>query len=143
MEVISILSLLKILIVFSMICISIIIHKWSKFKEKKLEMELHEININVDISSGIDLRLDEMIELCFQEYSLLNLFAKDDWYITEQDEINISKKMNHIVAQRISPVMLEQLSLYYNSEAITDIISKKVYFKVTNFVIEHNKGTGI
>lgn len=143
MEVISMLSLLKILIVFSMICISIIIHKWSKFKEKKLEMELHEININVDISSGIDLRLDEMIELCFQEYSLLNLFAKDDWYITEQDEINISKKMNHIVAQRISPVMLEQLSLYYNSEAITDIISKKVYFKVTNFVIEHNKGTGI
>ena len=52
-------------------------------------------------------------------------------------------KINHIVAQRISPVMIEQLSLYYNSDSITDVIAKKIYFRVTNFVIEHNKATGI
>ena len=70
-------------------------------------------------------------------------FHKDDWYITEQEEIEINKEINHIVAQRISPVMIEQLSLYYNSDSITDVIAKKIYFRVTNFVIEHNKGTSI
>lgn len=143
MPAISISCLLKILIVFSMISICVIIHKWSKFKQEKLDIELHKININFNISNGIDERLDEMIESCFQEYSLINLFHKDDWYITEQEEININKEINYIVAQRISPVMMEQLSLFYNSEAITDVIAKKIYFKVTTFVIEHNKGTGI
>ena len=57
--------------------------------------------------------------------------------------IEINKEINHIVAQRISPVMMEQLSLYYNSESITDVIAKKIYFRVTNFVIEHNKSSGI
>ena len=31
------------------------------------------------------------------------------------------------------------LDLYYNQDAIYDVIAKRVYFKVTNFVIEHNK----
>lgn len=143
MPAISILCLFKILIVFSIVIISIIVYKWSKFKQQKLNMELHKININANISNGIDERLDEIIEACFQEYSLINLFHKDDWYITEQEEININKEINYIVAQRISSVMIEQLSLFYNSEALTDIIAKKVYFRVTNFVIEHNQGTGI
>ena len=93
------------------------------------------ININVNISDGIEERLDQIIETCFQEYTLTNLFHKDDWYITEQEEIEINKEINHIVAQRISPVMIEQLSLYYNSDSITDVIAKKVYFRITNFVI--------
>lgn len=37
--------------------------------------------------------------------------------------------------------MLKQLALYYKEEAIYDIIAKRVYFKVTNFVIGHNKNT--
>lgn len=143
MEALSILTLLKVLIIFSMLVVCVVIHKWSKFKEKKLEMELHEININVNVSNGIDERLDNMIETCFQEYSLTELFHKSDWYITEQDEIDINKKINYLVAQRISPVMMEQLCLYYNENSITDIIAKRVYFRVTNFVIEHNKATGI
>lgn len=143
MQAISISLLIKILIIFSMISIAVIIHKWSKFKQKKLDLEMYKININVNISNGIEERLDEIVETCFQEYSLINLFHKDDWYITDVDEIKINKDINSIVAQRISPVMLEQLSLYYNSESITDVIAKKVYFKVTNFVIDHNKNTNI
>ena len=143
MPAISISFLIKILIIFSMSSICVIIHKWSKFKQKKLDLELYQINISVNISDGIEERLDQIIETCFQEYTLTNLFHKDDWYITEQEEIEINKEINHIVAQRISPVMIEQLSLYYNSDSITDVIAKKVYFRVTNFVIEHNKGTSI
>lgn len=73
----------------------------------------------------------------------MNLIYKTDWYITEKEEIQISKDICSLVSDRVSPVMLKQLALYYNEDAIYDIIAKRVYFKVTNFVIEHNKVTPI
>ena len=69
----------------------------------------------------------------------MHLIYKTDWYIKEEEEIKISKDICTLVSDRISPVMLKQLALYYNEQAIFDIIAKRVYFKVTNFVIEHNK----
>lgn len=71
----------------------------------------------------------------------MNLIYKTDWYIKEDEEIQISKDICALVSDRISPVMLKQLALYYNEEAIYDIVAKRVYFKVTNFVIEHNKNS--
>lgn len=88
-------------------------------------------------------RLDAVIEGCFQEYSLMNLVYKSDWYIKEEEEIQINKDICTLVSERISPVVLKQLALYYKEDAIFDIIAKRVYFKVTNFVIEHNKTTGL
>lgn len=93
----------------------------------------------MNVTDDIETRLDTVIESCFQEYSLMNLIYKTDWYIKEDEEIQISKDICSLVSERISPVMLKQLSLYYKEEAIYDIIAKRVYFKVTNFVIEHNK----
>lgn len=69
----------------------------------------------------------------------MNLIYKTDWYIKEEEEIQISKDICSLVSERISPVILKQLALYYKEEVIYDIIAKRVYFKVTNFVIEHNK----
>lgn len=69
----------------------------------------------------------------------MNLVYKTDWYIKEEDEIKISKDICALVSDRISPVMLKQLALYYNEDAIFGIIAKRVYFKVTTFVIEHNR----
>ena len=115
------------------------INKWLKYKYKELELKKYDIDIHLNVSSDIETRLDTVIESCFQEYSLMNLIYKTDWYIKEEEEIQISKNICALVSDRISPVMLQQLSLYYNEDAIYDIIGKRVYFKVTNFVIEHNK----
>lgn len=115
------------------------INKWLKYKYKELELKKYDIDIHLNVTKDIETRLDAIIESCFQEYSLMNLIYKTDWYIKEEEEIQISKNICTLVSDRISPVMLQQLSLYYNEDAIYDIIGKRVYFKVTNFVIEHNK----
>lgn len=115
------------------------ISKWLKYKYKELELKKYDIDIHLNVTKDIETRLDTIIESCFQEYSLMNLIYKTDWYIKEEEEIQISKNICALVSDRISPVMLQQLSLYYNEDAIYDIIGKRVYFKVTNFVIEHNK----
>ena len=119
------------------------LNKWLKYKERKLALREYEININTDITKKTEESLDMIIESAFQEYSIMNLVYKSDWYITEEEEIQINKDIAHLVAERISPIMMQHLSLYYNENAIMDVITKRVYFKVTNFVIEHNKSTGI
>ena len=123
----------------SEIVISKLFNKWINFKYDELQLKQYDIDTHLDVSGNIETRLDTVIESCFQEYSLMHLIYKTDWYIKEEEEIQISKNICALVSDRISPVMLQQLSLYYNEDAIYDIIGKRVYFKVTNFVIEHNK----
>lgn len=123
----------------SEIVISKLFNKWINFKYDELQLKQYDIDTHLDVSGNIETRLDTVIESCFQEYSLMHLIYKTDWYIKEEEEIKISKDICTLVSDRISPVMLKQLALYYNEQAIFDIIAKRVYFKVTNFVIEHNK----
>lgn len=139
---------LQTLIIFGIIVILIIatesmtsklFNKWIKFKYDELELKKYDIDTHLNVTDNIETRLDTVIESCFQEYSLMNLIYKTNWYIKEEEEIQISKDICSLVSDRISPVMLKQLELYYNQDAIYDVIAKRVYFKVTNFVIEHNK----
>lgn len=119
--------------------VSKLFNKWIKFKYDELELKKYDIDTHLNVTDNIETRLDTVIESCFQEYSLMNLIYKTNWYIKEEEEIQISKDICSLVSDRISPVMLKQLELYYNQDAIYDVIAKRVYFKVTNFVIEHNK----
>lgn len=114
-------------------------NKWIEYKYEELDIKKYDIDMHLNVTDNIEERLDTIIESCFQEYSIMNLIYKTDWYIVEKEEIQISKDICKLVSDRISPIMMKQLSLYYNEEAIFDVIAKRVYFKVTNFVIEHNK----
>jgi hypothetical protein len=117
--------------------------KWLEYKYAELEQKQYNIDTHLKITDDIEARLDSVIESCFQEYSLMNLVYKTDWYITEEEEITINKDICNLISDRVSPIMIKQLALYYNEDSIYDIIAKRVYFKVTNFVIEHNKSTPI
>ena len=139
LQTLIIFEIILILIVVSEIVISKLFNNWINFKSDELQLKKYDIDTHLDVSGNIETRLDTVIESCFQEYSLMHLIYKTDWYIKEEEEIQISKDICTLVSDRISPVMLKQLALYYNEQAIFDIIAKRVYFKVTNFVIEHNK----
>ena len=132
-------GIIVILIIATESMVSKLFNKWIKFKYDELELKKYDIDTHLNVTDNIETRLDTVIESCFQEYSLMNLIYKTNWYIKEEEEIQISKDICSLVSDRISPVMLKQLELYYNQDAIYDVIAKRVYFKVTNFVIEHNK----
>jgi hypothetical protein len=139
LQTLIIFGIILIVILCSEIVISKLFSKWLAFKYDELELRKYDIDTHLNVTEDIETRLDKVIESCFQEYSLMNLVYKTDWYIKEEDEIKISKDICALVSDRISPVMLKQLALYYNEDAIFDIIAKRVYFKVTTFVIEHNR----
>lgn len=118
------------------------IRKWLEYKNNELEVKKFDIETHIEITDTIDTKLENIIESAFQEYSLLNLVYKTDWYITDDEETKIVRDVSHLVADRLSPVFLHQIALYYNEDAITDIIAKRVYFRVVTFRIDHNKNTG-
>lgn len=104
---------------------------------------MYNINTHLEVSDNIDAMLDKIIETSFEEYSLTKIFSKNNWYITEKDEISINKEITALVVKRLSPVITQQLGILYNQNAIVDIIAKRVYFKVTDFVIQHNRDINI
>ena len=152
MEVLSILQdNLGLLTIGTVIILTIILSRkayraftaWLHMKAAEIELKEFELKVNTKVTDDVEQRLDKIIEDCFQEYTLTNVIYKTDWYITEPEELQINKDINALVSERLSDIVMFQLSLYYKEDAITDIIAKRVYFKVTNFVIEHNKNTGI
>lgn len=138
-KILIIIGILLIIVLIINHTISKLFNKWIEYKYSELELKKYDIDLHLNISNDIEARLDTVVESCFQEYSLMNLIYKTDWYITEKEEIQISKDICTLISGRISPVMLKQLELYYNKDAIFDVIAKRVYFKVTTFVIDHNK----
>ena len=126
LQTLIIIGIILVLVITSEIVISRLFNKWINFKYKELQLKQYDIDIHLNISSDIETRLDTVIESCFQEHSLMNLIYKTDWYIKENEEIQISKDICALVSDRISPVMIKQLSLYYNEEAIFDIIANSL-----------------
>ena len=150
MPAISLHFLLKVLIVFSMLYLlsfrSIVkkaLNAWVVSKDNQIALEKYKHVTTIDIDNKIDEKLDTVVEQCFEEFTILNLAYKSDYYIKEEEEIQINKDICTLVSQRLSEALYEQLCILYNEEAITDIIAKRVYFRVTNFVMEHNGQTGI
>lgn len=150
MPAISLHFLLKVLIVFSMLYLlsfrSIVkkaLLAWAKSKDSQIALEKYKHVTTIDIDNKIDEKLDLVVEQCFEEFTILNIAYKSDYYIKEEEEIQINKDICTLVSQRLSEALYEQLCILYNEEAITDIIAKRVYFRVTNFVMEHNGQTGI
>lgn len=129
------------MIALTILCFVQIIHIIAKIKyiKNETELERYNIEINSDINADIDTELEIFIAKNFDEYCAVNLFFADVDYIKDDHENKIKAEVGELIANRISPVFLRKLSLYYNTKNISDIIAKKLYLNVMNFVIEKNK----
>lgn len=106
---------------------------------KTLNISVLDIQLRTNLNPGISDTLDEFIQECFNDYTLLNLAYVKDQYISSEAEQKIVSDIATIVSDRISPTMFKQLSVYYNEKAIAGIISNKIYELVMMYTIEMNK----
>ena len=120
--------------------ISLTLLNFREIKESKQITMLREYEINMNCNVDIDImeRLDQMIMNCFNEYMILNIEFRELDYINKEMEDIIVREVSHMVIDRISPVFLNKISLMYNKDTLSDIISKKVYLHTMNYVL--NRG---
>lgn len=127
-------------IVFIILYISImgIIIKILSQRDKKIRLQKYEIDITHGSDPRIENQLDYIIDSVFEEYRLYNLEFKDSSYIKETEEKQIIQDISDKVVERISPVFFTQLSTYFNTNSLGNVIGTKIYTKVAEYRIKRN-----
>lgn len=129
------------LIMISIVLLAIVLYLFKSIQNLKKQATLREYEINIssvidDTTFGL---LDKLIIECFTEYIALNVEYKDITYIDANLETEIAKAVSYNVTERLSPTLITKISLVYNVNNITDLITKKVYLHVLNYSIEKNR----
>ena len=107
-------------------------------RDKKIKLEKYKIDIEYGFNENLENKLDIIIDNAFNEYRFYNLEFRDYSYIKELEEQKIVKDVCKIVIDRISPVFFTQLSTYFNSDSIGNIIATKVHIKVSEYRVQKN-----
>lgn len=131
-------NLLLILVCLLLLAIILYIFKKVQNLKKQLNLKEYEINISTTIDDNTFGLLDKLISDCFLEYVVLNVEYKDIQYIDSELEKEITKAVSYMVIERLSPTLITKISLVYNVNNITDLVSKRVYLQVVNYSIEKN-----
>lgn len=107
-------------------------------RDEKIKLEKYKIDIEYGSDTRIENQLNFIIDSVFDEYRLYNLEFRDDAYIKEADENKIVKDVSEMVVQRVSPVFITQLSTYFNTDSLGEIIAVKISTKVMEYRLMRN-----
>lgn len=114
---------------------------WKSNKDhqnKLMELGRYSTNVQVSIDKSITTLLHDIIDDCFEDYQIMVLVPKNELYITDEREKEIRSDLVQKVVDRLSPMALDKLSLFYNIHKIDEVIADKVYITVMNYVVSHN-----
>ena len=99
-------------------------------------------NLVIDIEA-ISEMFDILIDSCFIEYFLFDP-VEEGTYMNAEMEKKIATDITSSVISRITAEILSKLRLIYiidTEEELSDIVAKKVYLRVTDFIVSNNKPT--
>ena len=110
---------------------------YKNLKNKNIDLQRYEINTRSQELNMSDI-LDKFIAECFTDYVVMVIGPKNEMYISDEREQEILSDVSSKVAERISPNLLERLSLYYNIDSIDKVIADKISIAVSSYIIEYN-----
>ena len=128
------------LIVSSLLILTIILYLAKKINNmnKELRLREYEVNISSDTSDDVMNLLEKIIEECFSEYTILNIEYQDIPYIDAELEKEIVKNVAYKVTERLSPTLISKISLVYNINNLSTLISERTYLHTINYSIQKN-----
>lgn len=129
---------LYVLLAFCMVFYAV--KKYYQYLDRVRDLKLLEIQLNTVIEpEAIKGLLDDFIADIFEEYLINSSDIIQKPYITSDDEVKMRVDVVNLVADRLSPYLYQKVAVYYNEQAIPDIIAAKVYQMITAYVIDNNK----
>ena len=111
----------------------------NKCKNKMIELSKHKMHISAQIDKSIPDLLEFIIQESFEDYIATTLIPLNEGYINSDREKEIRNDLVSIITDRISPVALEKIAIFYNENNIAKIMADKIYISVMAYVVEHNK----
>lgn len=127
-----------------LILLNLIISIYSKINDIRIKKinnrnSMYVANINAVIDESVYKLLDTLIEECFNEYLVLNVLYNKPDYINNELENEICTNVANLVGSRISPTLIDKLSLVYNPNMIGELIAKKTYIYTLNYTVQTNQ----
>lgn len=110
---------------------------YSRHRERLEEITKYEIEINATIDEGIPRLLELFVQEVFNDYRVKEL-EMTTGYINSQKEEEIIKTMSQLCSERLSPAMVNKLSLFWSPNSIGSVIADKIYLTVVAYVAKNN-----
>ena len=114
----------------------ILIYYYHKHKKILEDLTKYEIDVGATIDEEIPKILELFVQSVFVDYQAKNLVQQE--YIRADMEQQIIKEVATLCGERISPAMVNKLSLFWNPEVIASVIADKVYLTVVAYVAQNN-----
>lgn len=83
--------------------------------------------------------LDKMIEEELNRYEMYELEPKEIVYINSKMEDQLVEMVKAGVQERLSNILIEKLSMIYNTDYVGTYIGKYIHMKITTYVVLYNK----
>lgn len=82
--------------------------------------------------------LDYIIHEALDEYAIFNINPRNLYYINSEMETKIIGELTNKVPERISETLMVNLSKVYSYGYIGELIGRRIYMLVLNYVLEFN-----
>ena len=114
----------------------VLIYYYHKHKQILENLTRYEIDVGATIDEEIPKILELFVQSVFADYQAKNLVQEE--YIRADREQQIVREVATLCGERISPAMVNKLSLFWNPEVIAAVIADKVYLIVVAYVSQNN-----
>lgn len=112
---------------------------YNRNNREKNRIQEFTTTANLTIDHTIGEKLDKYISDNLTEYLVLNIhILENNQYINEELETEIREGFTTYISERLSPIFMQQLSMYYNIDNIHQVIGNKIYIAITNYVAAMN-----
>jgi len=114
------------------------IKKYIESYSKRVDNELTALQLSIGINiNEVNSALDGIINDAINEYAIINAIDSIT-YINEDIEAKIRLFVSNEVAIRLSDTMINKLKLFYKSEAIPDLIAKRIFLNISLYAAKNN-----
>lgn len=109
-----------------------------KYQKELLELGRYTTNVGATIDDSIPDLLEAIINDSFTDYRIMVLEPRQELYINDEREAEIRRDLTSLVVNRLSPMSLDKLHLFYNINKIDEILADKIFIAVMNYTVAHN-----
>lgn len=108
-----------------------------RYLAEKNNIRRFSVNVTTPNDGEALKALDDLINNTIAEYYALNIGYRGKGINSKMEE-QMHKEITQLVSVRISSVLIDKLTFYYDKDCIDGIIASKCYIKITDFVISQN-----
>ena len=120
--------------------IMILLRELLNHKIEKDNLDSLDIHFFEATDTDLEGPLDSYIDMCINEYMLLNRgYKNQQTYINSKEESLMHKEVLDLLASNMSPLMKKKFEMYYGRGRVEPLIARKSFIKVSLYVANNNK----